>query len=95
MKNVLFFYFFFFTFSIYTQELTSYYKMKRIAVKDTIRIDSFSINPSRFMVKNLNGKSIDSSWYSVNYAKAILWFNHPIDVDTIAIEYVQYAESVF
>lgn len=72
------------------QENSGNYMKKRIAVKDSINIDSVSINPSRFIIKTKDGKAIDSTLYTVDYVKSILVFKQPIEIDTIEIEYLRY-----
>ncbi|MBC2844266.1 hypothetical protein [Winogradskyella flava] len=76
----------------FTQETTSNYKVKRIAVKDSIQIDSVSINPSKFVVKTKDGEVLDSTLYTVDYAKSILVFNKTTDLDTIHVEYLRYPQ---
>ena len=78
----------------FTQENSSNYKKKRVAVKDSINIDSVSINPSRFIVKTKDGKVLDSSLYTVDYIKSILRFKGQISIDTIEIEYLRYPKFI-
>ena len=92
MKQTLFFVMLIGSFFGFSQERPSNYKTKRIAVKDTILIDSVSINPSRFVVKTKDGKVIDSTRYTIDYAKAVLRFKMPIATDTIAVEYLRYPQ---
>ncbi len=65
---------------------------KRFAVKDFIKIDSVSINPSKFVVKTKDGKVLDSALYKIDYVKSILKFKQQIDLDTIQIEYLRYPQ---
>lgn len=44
----------------------------KVATRDTIVLDSVSINPSLFSIKSLTGKTVDSSLYTIDYAKSIL-----------------------
>ena len=74
----------------FSQEDSNILRTKRIAVKDSIKIDSVSINPSRFIVKYKDGSLLDSTSYTIDFAKAILRFKQPISVDTIQIEYLRY-----
>ena len=71
MKRLLFFLFLLISFWVEAQEKTSNYKKKRLAVKDTIIIDSVSINPSRFIVKNKGGEIIDASRYTIDFETSI------------------------
>ncbi|WP_407556556.1 hypothetical protein [Winogradskyella sp. 4-2091] len=90
MKNSLLIILLLTTFLGFSQEQDSNLRQKKVAVSDSIKIDSISINPSRFKVKTKDNKLIDSTLYSVDFAKAILRFKQPIEIDTIHIEYLRY-----
>ncbi|WP_430466942.1 hypothetical protein [Winogradskyella ouciana] len=92
MKHTLLFLLLLSSFLGVAQENAGNYKKKRLVVKDTIKIDSVSINPSKFIVKTKEGKILDSTLYTVDYSKSILRFKQSIDVDTIQIEYLRYPE---
>ncbi|NRD21924.1 hypothetical protein HNV10_01640 [Winogradskyella litoriviva] len=81
-----------FSFLGFSQEQNSVFRQKKIAVKDSIIIDSMSINPSRFIVKTKENIIIDSTLYTVDFAKAILRFKQPTEIDTIKIEYLRYPQ---
>ncbi|MGV6829077.1 MAG: hypothetical protein ACWA45_06730 [Flavobacteriales bacterium] len=76
----------------YGQKPITDYKIKKVVVTDSIYIDTVSINPKGFKVKDLNGKSIDTLDYKVNYSKGIIYFNEKIRKtnDTILISYLPY-----
>ncbi|MDO5978512.1 hypothetical protein [Flavivirga spongiicola] len=76
----------------FTQEPTSNYKTIRVAVKNTIRIDSVSINSSSFSIKRKDHTIIDSTFYSVDFAKAILTFKKLIETDSIIINYLRFPD---
>jgi hypothetical protein len=78
------------SFGAFAQENTSSYRKKRVAVKDSILIDSVSINPSKFVVKTKANIILDSTLYVIDFAKAILRLKQPTDLDTIQIEYLRY-----
>ena len=78
----------------FSQEQDSNFRQKKVAVKDSIKIDSVSINPSRFTVRTKDDKIIDSTLYSVDFAKAILRFKQPAEIDTIKIEYLRYPNFI-
>lgn len=90
MKNSLLLIVLLTTFFGFSQEQESNFKIKKVAVRDSISIDSVSINPSRFQVKTKDNKIVDSTLYSVDFAKAILRFKQPTKIDTIQIEYLRY-----
>ncbi len=56
------------TSGLFAQEL----RTKKVAVADTIAIDSVSINPFQFKLTTKTGKPIDSTAYTVDYAKALI-----------------------
>ena len=90
MKHALLFIILVLSFGAFAQENTSNYTKKRIAVKDTMRIDSVSINPSKLVIKTKANVVLDSTLYTVDFAKAILRFKQPTDLDTVQIEYLRY-----
>ncbi len=92
MRVTLPFFFFFFCFLSYSQEQTSNYKTKKVIVKDSILVDSVSINSSKFLVKLKNGITLDSTFYSINFSKALLTFKKPIETDSIIIEYLRFPD---
>ncbi|MDY2585910.1 hypothetical protein [Winogradskyella aquimaris] len=94
MKRFLFFLFIVVSFGIYAQKDITGYSNKRIAVKDSMLIDSVSINPSKFIVKTKTGSIIDTSLYSIDYSKAILKFKQPMTLDSIDIEYLRYPDFI-
>ncbi|WP_026978543.1 hypothetical protein [Flavobacterium tegetincola] len=73
------------------QEIPSLYKTKKMLVsRDTIFIDSVSINPTFFKILDQNNHVIDSSFYKVNFQKSILVFNsNYISADTITLRYFE------
>lgn len=90
MKNALLFPLILFAFLGFSQEQNSNYRQKKVAVTDSIIIDSVSINPSLFVVKTKDNKVLDSTLYVIDFAKAILRFKQPTEIDTIQIEYLRY-----
>jgi len=82
------------SFCALAQEQDSNYKTIKVVVIDTILIDSVSINPGRFEVKTKNGTVIDSSKYSVDFAKAVLVFRETQAFDSIVIDYLRYPDYI-
>ena len=80
MKRLLFFLCLLISFWVVAQEKTSNYKKKRLAVKDSIIIDSVSINPSRFIVKTKVGEIIDASRYTIDFETSILKFKKDANI---------------
>ncbi|ARV09980.1 hypothetical protein BTO05_10150 [Winogradskyella sp. PC-19] len=82
------------SFTAVSQEKSSNYKLKKFAVKDSILIDSVSINPSLFKVKKKSGELIDSSLYTIDFSKSILKFKPSVNTDTILVEYLRYPNFI-
>ena len=67
-------------------------KVKSFAIKDTIAIDSVSINSSNFKITDVNGTEINPNTYRVDYGKAMLIFDTPITLDSVKIAYLPLPE---
>ncbi|MGF1555645.1 hypothetical protein [Paucihalobacter sp.] len=74
------------------QDQTSNYKTAKYAVKDSIKIDSVSINPSKFILKTKTNVELDSTYYTVDFAKALLRLKKPIETDSVIVEYLKYPD---
>jgi len=82
----------FVSFCGFSQSQNSIYKTKNVAVKNTIKIDSVSINSNSFSIRKKDKTIIDSTYYSVDFAKATLTFKKPIETDSIIINYLNFPE---
>ena len=81
------------------------YKTKTLAVRDTLLLDSVSINPVDFKVYTIAGVYIDSSEYNIDYARALfslkrkelrpdsLTFDYRIYPEFLTKEYFEYDPS--
>ncbi|MDP5045200.1 MAG: hypothetical protein NWQ06_09505, partial [Leeuwenhoekiella sp.] len=68
-------------------------KTKTYAVRDTIRIDSVSINPALFRVTNQEGNLIDSTAYTIDFGTSLLIFKKNGNLpDSIRVHYRAYPE---
>ena len=76
----------------FSQNQKSNYKVKVVAVKNTILIDSVSINSNGFSIQKKNNIFIDTSYYTVDFPKAILTFKKPIETDSIIINYLKFPD---
>lgn len=94
MRILITFLFLILSFAALGQEKISNYKLKKFAVKDSIRIDSVSINPSLFKVKSKSGEVIDSSLYSIDFSKSILKLKSSVNIDTVLVEYLRYPNFI-
>lgn len=74
------------------QDTTSLYTQKRLRVKDTVIIDSVSINASFFKLKTKKGIPIDSTLYRVNFASGKLFLSAKVKslTDTLIVDYLRY-----
>lgn len=82
----------FVSFCGFSQSQNSIYKTKHVAVKNTIKIDSVGINSNSFSIRKKDKTIIDSTYYSVDFAKATLTFKKPIETDSIIINYLNFPE---
>ena len=73
-----------------SQQSTSLYRLKLLAVKDSIQLDSVSINPSSFFLTSLKNEQISPSSYIVDFQNASLIFISPIAHDSIRVNYLRY-----
>lgn len=94
MKIVISFICLVLSFGAVAQEHDSNYRTKKVAVKDSIRVDTVSINSSKFILKTKNNVVIDSTQYTIDFSKALLTFKNPLETDTITIEYLRYPDFV-
>lgn len=78
----------------YAQDQTSNYRSKKIAVKDSIKIDSVSINNSWFFLKRKDNSIVDSTYYHIDYKKALLTFKKPINADSLFIDYLRFPDFI-
>ncbi|QIE59590.1 hypothetical protein G5B37_08445 [Rasiella rasia] len=77
------------------QEGTSNYRTKKVAVTDTIQIDSVSINPSYFRVENKEGEVIDASQYAIDFKTSTLIFSENEQLnDSITLRYLKYPQFI-
>jgi len=81
-------------FFLSAQEKSSGFQQKKVAVQDTIQLDTVSINSNRFKVFLLNKKEVDSSQYQIDFAKATLVINDNLikKNDSLLVEYQNYPE---
>ncbi len=80
--------------SLYAQEPASNYKTKKLAVRDSIQIDTVSINTSSFVLKRKDGTVLDSTYYSIDFSKSVLTFKKPVDTDSIIVDYLRYPDFI-
>ena len=94
MKLYLFLFIFCLGAFAYSQDDTSNYRSKKIAVVDTLILDSVSINPSRFQIRDSAGKNLDTLDYKVDFKRGIVIFSENIQQskDSLVIEYLRYPE---
>ncbi len=92
MKNIALIFIFFIGFCGVSQNLNSNYRTVKVAVTDSIILETVSINPHEFTVKHKDSTPVDTSFYSIDFSKAILKFKTPLPVDSVIIDYLRYPE---
>lgn len=78
---------------IQAQEIETPYKNKKIvATRDTIYIDSVSVNAAFFKLLDTNSEPIDSTFYKMDFQKGILVFNanYPFTNDTLTVRFLKF-----
>ncbi|RZJ35711.1 MAG: hypothetical protein EOO51_03830 [Flavobacterium sp.] len=93
LRNLLFLLFVAFAWTLSAQESGSPYKSKKIAVSDTVRIDSVSINKVFFKLLDSNGNPVDTTFFAVDFSKSMLTFrNGYSNPDSLTVRYLKYPE---
>lgn len=94
MKLYLYLFIFFMALSGYAQDEGSNYRTKKIAVLDSIQIDSVSLNPSRFSVKDKQGQTIDSTSYRIDFETGLIIFSEAFrrENDSVTVDYLRYPD---
>lgn len=79
-------------FLVYSQEPSGNFRSVNLVVKDTIVLDSVSINPVRFEILDKNNVAVDPSAYRVNFEKGYVVLSEELlsAQDSIRINYVKY-----
>ena len=93
-KSGFLWFFLFFTSSLFAQEIETPYKNKKIIFsKDTIALETVSINPSFFKLLDSNGNAVDTSFYHIQFQTGKLIFKKPIPTtDTLTIRYLKFPD---
>ena len=98
MLNKVFLFLSFLYFSgLQAQETNSLYKNRKIIVtRDTIRLEKVSINSSFFKLLDANGKTVDTTFYKINFIKGTLLLkeNFPLSSDSIIVNYLNLPEEL-
>lgn len=93
LKRILFVVLLGFFSGLHAQQINTPYKTKKIvATRDTIRIDSVSVNSSFFKLLNAKSEPIDSSYYHMDFQKGFLVFkeNYPFNADTLTVRFLKF-----
>ena len=68
-------------------------RTKRLAIKDTVVIDTTSINPVLFQVLQKDGSILDTTAYEVDYGRSLFWLKQPdASLDTLDFKYSVYPD---
>lgn len=80
--------------ALYGQEITTPYKnVKVTAARDTVRLDSVSINKVFFRLQDRLGNDIDTTYYRVDFRTAQLIFRNGFRTqDTLTVRYLSYPD---
>ena len=78
----------------WSQEVSSLYRTKKLAVSGILQIDSVSINPSNFSISNLKNETISPSLYTIDFENALLKFHTTVGTDSIVVTYLSYPSFI-
>ncbi|UKM65849.1 hypothetical protein GSB9_02420 [Flavobacteriaceae bacterium GSB9] len=92
MRNILYILMLLLGLSGFSQSLNGNFRTKKMAVHDTVKIESVSISPHKFSVQKKDSSKIDTTDYSVDFSKAILVFKKPIETDSVIINYLKFPD---
>ncbi len=95
LKNIFLLILISFCTGIQAQQInSSIISRKIIFTKDTIRLEKVSIDNNNFKIFDSNKTKIDSTYYQINFSKAILIFNKNYQkvTDSILIEYQKFPD---
>src|SRR5690554_5269683 len=92
MKCQLLVFFLFLTTLGFAQDVPSNYHIKKVAVRDTVVLDSSGINPERFVLLDEDGNPPHPFSYRIDFKKGIVFFSEELQQqqDSITVEYLQY-----
>lgn len=80
-------------FGLQAQETNSLYKTIKIPIsRDTILLENESLNPSFFKLLDNNDKSIDTTFYKINFKKGTLLLSEKVtpNSDSLKVHYLKY-----
>lgn len=93
LKKLLFWIVIGFVSGLQAQEISTPYKSRKlVATRDTIRIDSVSVNSAFFKLFDANAQPIDTSFYKMNFEKGFLVFkdNYNFTADTLTVRFLKF-----
>ena len=78
----------------YAQDISSNYKEKKVALKDTVVLDSAGINPKRFIILDKDGNSPNPFSYRIDFKKGTIIFSEELQQqqDSLTVQYLQYPD---
>ncbi|RZJ73858.1 hypothetical protein [Flavobacterium sp.] len=90
LKKLLWVFLLCFSCALWSQE-TPYRERKFFVGRDTIKLDSVSINPAFFRISDRLDQPIDTSFYKINFAKSTLIFNEnaPFLNDSVSVRFLK------
>lgn len=80
---------------LWPQQTPTGYAVKRLKTeKDTIRLEEFRINPAHFELRDLNGASVDTTFYKVDFEKGYIVLKPGMQLasDSIEVSYQKFPD---
>jgi len=97
LKKILFWVLIGYFSGLQAQEVNTPYKTKKIvAARDTILIDSVSVNAAFFKLLDARNQPVDSSFYKMDFQKGTLVFkeNYPFGTDTLTVRFLKFPKHL-
>lgn len=96
LKRLLFTLFFTFVITCAFSQSTSNNRIKTLVFSDTLKLDSLSLVPGTVIIKTIDGKELDTTYYKINHAYGLLVFNKKKLVESnIKLDSIQASYKAF
>lgn len=85
-------FFLFYSSMLLSQDFSGNYRKEKVAVKDTIVLDSAGIHPKNFRIQDKNGNDLNPFGYRIDFKKGKVYFPEDSikELDSVTIHYLQY-----
>ncbi len=96
LKRLLFTLFFTFVITCAFSQSASNNRIKTLVFSDTLKLDTLSLVPGTVIIKTIDGKELDTTYYKINHAYGLLIFNKKKLVESsIKLDSIQASYKAF